>query len=119
MNEQTCYICGFSFDDFEPSDRKGYEHLCVPCEHGLSMLELEVQWDWELAIYAKRSGRKYDFQQFWEACHEPEEGMEVNKKHLKGLEELQAIYDDAKDLWIEYNKPVDPQQEINFSGLPF
>lgn len=110
-----CAVC--SDTDYEMSDIKGYEHLCVACACGQLQEDLELQWEKELATYAERAGIKYDFNEFCQACWG--DTPDVDKTKLKGLTELIEVYEMERCRYKEYTAPPEPQLELDFSGLPF
>lgn len=117
MSLDFCIVC--KSNDLPLSDLKGYEGLCSACECAKMVEEIELKWQKELAIYEKRTGQKFKFNEFYYECQKGK----IDKSKLTRLPELKSCYEDAiMNIKLQENANKTKQLELNFNGqndLPF
>jgi hypothetical protein len=84
-----CIQCNDVYEKQFHEDFK--DGVCLPCQCQNDCEESERIWESELLKYEKRTGIKYDFNEFYFAC----EAGDIDKKNLRGLKELRSCYSDA------------------------
>lgn len=113
----TCPVC--HSEEFYQSDMEGYTDMCDCCACNKLNEDTEAKQNKELAIFKKRTGIEYTYNDFMDACMVGE----VNKADLKRLPELKETLEWCNGILWEYEQMNKAQPELNFEGdsnsLPF
>ena len=85
-----CFVCGSA--DNGISTLKGYKGLCTLCESEKMDKEFDLQTKKELNLYQNKTGKKYNFNEFYFACQD----KLILKDKLKKLPLLLEVYKEVE-----------------------